>query len=54
MQTFIQESTLYPDLIQYLIKQGFDAFGETKFEDGTLRDILFEYKVEIVIVVSGK
>ncbi len=50
MQTFIQESTLYPDLIQHLIEQGFNAFGETKFKDGTRPDILFEYQGEKFVV----
>ncbi len=50
MQTFIQESTLYPDLIQHLIEQGFSAFGETKFKDGTRPDILFEYQGEKFVV----
>ncbi|TAE68512.1 MAG: hypothetical protein EAZ85_14070 [Bacteroidetes bacterium] len=51
MQTYIQESTLYPDLVQYLIEQGFDAIGETKFKDTNTRpDILFTYKGEKFVI----
>lgn len=51
MNTYIQESTLYPDLVQYLIEQGFDAIGETKFKDTNTRpDILFTYKGEKFVI----
>jgi hypothetical protein len=51
MQTQIQESTLYPDIIQYLKTQGFDTIGETKFkETGTRPDIIFEYAGQRFVV----
>jgi Holliday junction resolvase len=51
MQTNIQESTLYPDLVQYLKEQGFDAIGETKFADNQTRpDILFDYAGQKFVV----
>ncbi len=51
MHTHIQESTLYPDLVQYLISQGFDAIGETKFADNQTRpDILFSYAGQKFVV----
>ena len=40
----IQESTLYPEIIQYLRNEGFNAIGETKFKDGQRPDIIFEYE----------
>ncbi len=44
MQTQIQESTLYPDIIQYFKTQGFDTIGETKLKATNTRpDIIFEY-----------
>ncbi|GAB4475290.1 MAG: hypothetical protein OHK0057_22890 [Thermoflexibacter sp.] len=47
----IQESTLYPEIIQYLRNEGFDAIGETKFKDiNTRPDILFEYKGQKFVV----
>jgi len=51
MKTHIQESTLYPDLIQYLKEQGFDAIGETKFKDSQTRpDILFRFQGQTFVL----
>lgn len=39
----IQETTLYPELVQHLRNMGFQAIGETKIEGGKRPDIIFEY-----------
>jgi hypothetical protein len=50
-QQQIQESTLYPEIVQYLRNEGFDAIGETKFKDTNTRpDILFEYADQKFVV----
>lgn len=40
----IQESTLYPEIIQYLRNEDFNAIGETKIEGNKRPDILFEFE----------
>jgi Holliday junction resolvase len=40
----IQESTLYPEIIQYLRNEGFNAIGETKIEGNKRPDIIFEFE----------
>ncbi len=49
----IQETTLYPILVEYLRSIGIKAIGETKFKSGSKPDILFVYKkVNFVIEVK--
>jgi len=40
----IQESTLYPEIIQYLRHEGFLAIGETKIQGNKRPDIIFEFE----------
>ncbi len=50
---FIQESTLYSELIICLRNNDFDAIGETKLINGTRPDIYFQYK-EMKFVIEVK
>jgi len=51
MKTFIQESTLYPDIIEYLKQEGLSAIGETKIQESQQRpDILFEFAEHSFVV----
>ncbi len=51
MKTFIQETSLYPDIIQYFLQQGLSAIGETKIKESQQRpDIIFEFAGEQFIV----
>lgn len=49
----IQETTLYPILVEHLGSIGIKAIGETKFKSGSRPDILFRYKkINFVIEVK--
>ena len=49
----IQETTIYPELVQHLKEQGFDAIGETKTITKQRPDILFKYSdVDFIIEVK--
>lgn len=45
----IQETTLYPILVEHLRKIGFKAIGETQFKSGR-PDILFKYKKQDFVI----
>jgi hypothetical protein len=45
----IQETTLYPILVEHLRKVGFKAIGETQFKTGR-PDILFKYKKQDFVI----
>ncbi|MEO8398789.1 MAG: N-6 DNA methylase, partial [Ignavibacteriaceae bacterium] len=46
----IQESTLYPIIVEYLNKIGFKAIGETKTISGSRPDILFKYEENSFVI----
>ena len=49
----VQETTLYPILVEHLGSIGIKAIGETKFKSGSRPDILFRYKkINFVIEVK--